>query len=352
MWRAMRRWTTARVSDAAVAAAPLLPRVAVDAVEWSLRTAGPFVPILRGIVAGNMRAAGVFEPRHVREYFARCAAHLAGALHVFRLAGHTETHGASPSMPDELTRIVEQRIRLDDSIDRLRDALALGRGAVILPAHTTNYLLALARVNQVVPITIYLRHSRNPRRLAAKRRWCEATGLHYIAEPASATDPTSRAVLMADALREGRALVITPDLPQKRGSGAAVRLLNRTIFLPTGGAGLALLADAPLLAATNRAEGPANRVCFHGPYDVPDPPRGRGWRPQAIQRRLQWFADIMSDFLRTDPALWFLWADNRWTRVFLDDPRYTGRPDEGGAPGGGADAKPADAAANFEDTAD
>ncbi len=337
MFRPLRRRLTAAASAAALRVAPTVPAGAIRALQSTLAVLGPRLPILARIVADNMRAVGLYSADTHRDYFRRVAEHLAAAMHIFQ---HVPPDLAEPGRPmaEPLARIAHEQIELGDSPDVLRRALAGNCGAIVIGAHITNFLLVLARLNEVIPLTIYLRHSRDPRRTTAKQRWCRATGLRFIAEPSSAIDPTRRAALMADALAAGRTLVITPDIPQKDGEGTAVRFFDRTIHLPNGAAALSLLTGAPLVAAIARPAGRATRLVLEGPMSADVPARGKGWRQAAMVERMQWFTDLFAGYLRADPSLWFLWGDNRWTRVFRGEPRWVG--------GDGPDSRgPSDAAA-------
>jgi lauroyl/myristoyl acyltransferase len=321
----IRRFITARLTGTAQALAPRLSPGVIDVLERGVARAGPFVPGLGRMVADNLRAMGMYSPQTHRDYFAYAAAHLAGVLRVFRYA---DREGATAGrMHPELDRFVRERILLDDTFDRLREAAAPGRGVVLLGVHASNYMLVLARINQELPITVYLRHSRDPRKQEAKRAWCRATGLDFIAEPPDILNPARRAEVMADALRQGRILIITPDLAQKREDGVPVRWLDREVYLPGGPAALSLLVEAPLVTVLARPAGDgAIRLVFYGPVSPCVTQRRKGWRQEATRERLQWFADLMADeFLRPCPALWFLWGDKRWTRVFRGDSRYTRR---------------------------
>jgi predicted LPLAT superfamily acyltransferase len=268
-----------------------------------------------------MRAVGLYSPEAHRDYFQRVAEHLAAAMHIFRHVPPDSTEPGRPMAP-ALARIAREQVDLGDSVDVLRRAMAPGRGTIIVGAHVTNFLLILARLNEEIPLTVYLRHSRDPRKLIAKQRWCRATGLTFIAEPASTADPARRAATLADALAAGRVLVITPDIPQKDGNGVPVRFLDREIHLPNGPAALSVLTGAPLVSATGRPASRATRLVLEGPLTLDAEPKGRGARQAAIAARMQWFADRFSNYLRASPSLWFLWADNRWTRVFRGDPRF------------------------------
>lgn len=283
-----------------------------------------------------MRAVGLYSAKVHQDYFVRVAEHLAAAMHIFRYVPPAGERTAAMAAP--LARMVREQIQLDESVQILQRAVAAGNGAIVVGCHITNFLLVLARLNEEIPLTVYLRHSRDPRRLAAKERWCRATGLQFIAEPASSTDPTRRAAAMAEALQSGRVLVITPDLPQKDASGVPVRFIDRRIWLPNGPAALSLLTGAPLVAAVARPAGSATCLVLEGPIGAEVTNKGRGWRQDAIAERMQWFADRFANYLRAYPSLWFLWGDNRWTRVFRGDARYA----QFGAAG---DATASDAAA-------
>ena len=318
MLRAIRRWVTARVSDAAVVAAPRLPIHAPDRIAGLLAHTGPRCPVIARIVADNMRALGVYSPAIHREYFAQLAAHFAGALHALRCGG--QTRGDGPS--EALAHIAAQRVELDASVARLRAAAARGQGVIIMGPHIANYLLNLARLSQDVPLTVYLRHSKEARRREAKQRWYRASGVDWISEPAAASGPLGRLGRMAAALRQGRVLFITPDLPRKRGDGTPVRFFGREIYLPAGPAVMALRTGAPLFMLTARPSGPRQRLVLHGPLVADRGEGGRAGRRAAIQQCLQWFTTIFERFLTEQTPLWYLWGDKRWTRVFSGDPRY------------------------------
>jgi lauroyl/myristoyl acyltransferase len=273
--------------------------------------------VLSRVVARNMRSAGVYDRTVFREYFAQVAGHLSNGLRIFRLA---RSDGAVGTLARSL-------IDVDDSITHLRRALGLGRGAIVVPPHVCNYLLTLARLNQEVPVCVYLRWSDDRQKREIKRAWCEATGLRVILEPANAADPASRAAACVEALREGAALVMTPDIAQKSDKGVPVRLLGRELYLPTGPASIAMLAEAPLVPVFGRLVGKTHVIYARRPISVEPLPRARGGRQKAIGQAMQTWAGHFEAFLRECPQAWFLWADSRWTRVFHGDPRYCGTPD-------------------------
>lgn len=329
--RVIRQWITGRTIAAAMSTAPRVPACVVDWLQRMIAASGPHLPILSRVVAENMRAAGIYSPRAHRAYFAGVAQHLAGALHILRhsamhmteeeLSREAGRHG----MPPSLARVVHERVQIDATFDRLRQAAAEGKGVVLLAGHGVNFLMGVARINEEVPVTIYSRWSDNPRRRIAHRRWCHASGLPFIAEPPSAADPTRRAALMVEALQAGRVMVITPDLVQKREQGVPVRFLGREIYLPAGPAALSVLSGAPMVAIMSSPRPGGMCMHVHGPRSAEVAGKKRGWRQAAIQERMQWFVDVFTEFLRQHPQLWFLWGDKRWTRMFHGDPRYSRR---------------------------
>ena len=322
----MRRWVTARATDAAVAAAPRLTVRTVDRIEALLARCGPYCPVVARSVADNMRALDVYSVTAHRGYFAQLGAHLAGALHTLRYADATRGNG----MCDALAGIVAERVELDESVGRLREAAARGKGVIIMGPHIANYLLNLARLNQDVPLTVYLRYSKDPRRRAAKQRWYQASGVGWISEPADAGGPLGRLGRLAAALRDGRTLFITPDLPQKRGDGTPVRFFQREIYLPAGPAVLAVRTGAPLFTLVARPVEQRQQLVLRGPLVAERSERGRDGRRAAIRQRVQWFATCFEQFITEQTPLWYLWGDKRWTRVLRGDPRYV-RPLDGAA---------------------
>jgi lauroyl/myristoyl acyltransferase len=290
----------------------------MDRLAGLLGWLGPRCPIVARQVADNMRSLGLYSAEEHRGYFAELGGHFAGALHALRCAPGS----AGTGMSADLARIAAARVELDASVDRLRQAVQPARGAILMGPHIANYLLNLACLNQVLPLTVYLRHSDDARRQAAKERWYQATGVGWIAEPADAGGPLGRLGRMAAAIAAGRTLFITPDLPQKAPHGVAVRFFDREIRLPEGPALLALRTGAPLFMLTAEPAGARQRLVVHGPCTGDGPPHGRAARRVAMEQRMQWFADHFAQFLTAHAALWYLWGDKRWTQLLHDDPRY------------------------------
>jgi KDO2-lipid IV(A) lauroyltransferase len=296
-----------------------MPSMALDGLERTLAALGPMTPGLGSLVRSNMMAAGVYEVAHLKAYFRNVARHLANGARLFRLR--------QPA--DLLSRLAEDEVDVDASVELVRQASAGGRGVLIAPAHSCNYLVSLARLRRDVSLCIYLRWSKNARRLEMKRRWCHAAGIDVIVEPASAADPTARAAACVDALRDGKNVAITPDIAQKATEGVPVTWFGRRACLPAGPASLAMLAETAMLPLFSRWSGERQTLYFEKPIPVPLLPRGEGGRPEAVRRAMQTWCDGCENYLRACPPAWFLWADSRWTRVLRGDPRYGSAPKTG-----------------------
>src|SRR5262249_5742521 len=153
--------------------------------------------------------------------------------------------------------------------------------------HFCNYVLTAVRLSQEIPVTVYLRWSKDERKRQLKEAWCRAGGVHVILEPAHATDPSSRAAACVEAIREGRALVMTPDIVQKAGRGSCVAMLGRQVDLPTGPASIAMLAEAPLVPVFGRVRGGIHTMIVNPPLWVESLSRAEGGRSAAIRKVMQ-----------------------------------------------------------------
>jgi lauroyl/myristoyl acyltransferase len=318
--RAARQWLTARVLDSALRVAPHLRRDTPERLARWLARWGPHTPVLARIIAQNMQAVGVYRAAAQRAHFSELAAHFAGALQALRCGARADA--VEPSA--ELAEIAAARIELDESVGRVRAQVATGRGAILMAPHITNYLLNLTLLNRALPLTVYLRHSKDARRRAAKERWYRASGVQWIAEPKHTYGAPGRIARMTDALRTGHVLFITPDLARKRAGGVPVRFFGREIYLPAGAALLSVRMGVPLFVQRAEWIGSRQRLVIDGPFAGDAAPRGRAQRAAAVAARMQWFADALERFLRDQTPLWYLWGDKRWTRVFRGDPRYVG----------------------------
>lgn len=308
--RSARRWVTSRLTGVAVRVAPRLRPAGAEWIGRVVARLGPRMPIVARLVADNMRAVGVYSPAAYRGYFEQIGRHFAGALR------------ALANRPGDLARAARDQVELDESVGRLRATISSARGAILVGPHIANYLLGLTRLNQELPLTVYLRHSADTTRQIAKERWYRSSGVQWIAEPRDATRPLARLSAMAAAVQAGRVLFITPDLPQKRDTGTPARLFGREVYLPAGPAALAARTGAPLFFLTARCTPIGQRLLVRGPFESPG--TARAARREVVTAGVQWFAAALEHFLVEQTPLWYLWGDKRWTRVFRGDPRYVG----------------------------
>ncbi len=318
--RKLRQLITHGATDAALALAPLLTPARIDRLERLARRWAPRLPGLGDNVAANMRALGVFSPAIHQRYFDYAAQHGASSLYVLRAAatGAAEDRRA-------LHDRMRSTIHLDASIETLRQATADGRGAVIMGPHLPNFILALPRINEVAPLTIYMRHSRQRARHEAKLRWCRVTGMSWIIEPPD-DGKRSRLTGMTAAVREGRIVYVTPDMARKRGDGTPVRFFGREVYLPAGAVVLAARAGAPLFQLVSEPDGAGQQLKLLGPVQPPGADGARESSRAWINEQMQWFADVFERFVIENPALWYSWGDKRWTRLLAGDPELLGPP--------------------------
>jgi len=214
----------------------------------------------------------------------------------------------------------------------LHQAMSLGKGVIIMAPHVVDLPLWMVRLNQEMPLSVYMRGSKEHARRSAKQQWYRIAGFDAIVESSGnrdtlgldQADRASGRRRLIEALRQRRVVVITPDIPQKDRKAMPVRFFDRDIFLPRGAAILSRLTSAPLMTMVAQPVGSAIRLVLHGPFpaDVGTESESTASRPADVQRRLQWFTDCFVDFLRAHPSLWFFWGDKRWARVFRGDLRY------------------------------
>lgn len=318
MRRELRHWFTSRVTEAALAVAPRLSDAAIGRLRRFVRAAAPRLPRLAPSIARNMATLGVYSPEVLRAHFDQVSAHLTG---VVTFLHHHDARRSGPS--DAYLQHVRDVVHLDDSFAALGDLAAAGRGAVVMGPHLANFVTCLPRINMLAPLTIYMRPSRLAARHEAKIRWCRTAGMSWIIEPPEQKRrPHGRLAGMTAAVRSGRVVYITPDLVRKRGDGAAVRFFDREIYLPAGAAVLAARAAAPLFILVGESDGATWRLSLRGPAAPTTAHDDSGVRA-AVQRCMQWLADEFEQFVRRQPALWYSWADKRWTRLLRGDPDYS-----------------------------
>jgi KDO2-lipid IV(A) lauroyltransferase len=286
-------------------------------------TRGPRNALLARAIAGTSRALGLLPPsaglavgealgsaahallgtprRFAREHVAIAFPELDAAARA-RLVRETFRHAgrsfAELALLPKLSRrpdfvVLEGREALDE-------ALAGGRGAIVVTGHVGNWeLLAAAMAAEGVPITVVGRRVNDVRFNALIVTFRLGAGLEVL----SRDDPRFVASVR-EALGRGRVVALLID-QDTRGAGVFVPFFGRPARTPPGPAVLALRAQVPVLTVfiRRRADG-GHTIAFER---VPVPPRGRD-TVVALTARL---TAAIEAHIRTAPAQW-VWWHRRW----------------------------------------
>jgi lauroyl/myristoyl acyltransferase len=300
----------ARTSYRAVRAA-LVPRL----VELTRCAPTPALLALRGPVAAVLRASslrarvraamsaalgpGGFAPRHVDGYFRHLGDLVGLSLATYRRgvlgAGLERFWHHDPT-----------------SLGYFREALAGGKGALMVGAHLVGHEIFAGSATAHFPIAVVARKSPDSRYEAIKQRWYQAVGVEVIHSPHKGAEGGGMAEMtgILRALRRNRVLAVTPDLVQKRGTGIAVQLFGRTVDLPPGAFFLAVRTGAPLIPVFFHQERGRYQLWAEPPMTVT---AGRD-RDSAMADLAQRWASRFEEFVRHHPDMWQFWLDKRWGR--------------------------------------
>ncbi len=194
-----------------------------------------------------------------------------------------------------------------DGLDRLRRALAGGRGVVLLGMHMGNGFMMNARIAaEDLPLTAVYResHKTTPgffERLFARHG---IAGIHV-------DDPARAYRQMRRALGEGRIVYVLMDQAAKD-SGIPVQFLGKPVNMPGGPAELARRSGAPVLAALPVAATPAWQ------FTITEPLAFDGDEAADADAMSARFSALMEAHIRKYPQLW-TWHHRRWRRFPFED---------------------------------
>ena len=259
---------------------------------------------MRKRLATNFKRAGITPTSaRVDRYFRRFGCWISWSLAVYH-------HGFVPSG-------VAERVLFDDSVSRLDQAAALGRGVILIGAHGFCHDVGAAAVNRRHPVTVLARESKSAAREAMKKRWYQARGIEMACRPRRSS-VTADTMTCIRTLRRGRALAITPDVLVSSQKGVSVQFLGREVFLSPGIAVLAMRTGAPLVPCwyewhEDRSAKRDDRVvvCFDEPIELAP----TGDRGKLAQETLQAWCVQFEQYLKRYPENWMFWLDKRWTKV-------------------------------------
>lgn len=259
-------------------------------VQDNLARALPGLEALDAETAARLRADPEAFARRVADFTVE------QALHWIRLA-----RGAAPG--ETSGAWVEDLVDIDDSIERLDEALAAGRGAIIVTAHIGDWELLCARLrrrgHRGAVVGRVRRRDSSHRWLVEMRR---AYGVDTIAQDASPREPLR-------VLRDGGVLGLLTDLRVKRLAGRAVPFFGEPALTMTAPAAFARTHGAPLVPVRCVRLVGANRyrLSVDPPLVLPDAPSRDAAEAEllAAQNRTfeRWIAET--------PEQW-AWHQRRW----------------------------------------
>ena len=263
------------------------------------------IPMLRWRVRRNMHLALGDDVPAGAEY--RYFRHLGW---VFSNALSTFHYGVTATpIPEEIV--------FDDSIRNVDEAVAEGRGAVLISAHWSGHELVGAMVSRRHPLVMLIRQASTSEQMARKMKWYSALGAETILRPRQAST-IKDAVAYLQILKSGKVLAITPDLLADGSEGEEARIFGRAARLHRGAFALAAIARAPMLRLSLRWQSDSRVVAvFERARFVPDAGDRDAVIRAAILDWCQWFEEK----LRASPENWFFWLDKHWSRFLRSIPR-------------------------------
>lgn len=206
--------------------------------------------------------------------------------------------------PERIRQIVQF-----DCSDTIRDALAQGRGAVVITAHFGNWeLFGRSVVCNGFPLSVVARDCNDPRQAAFINRMRERGGLKVI----SKNEPAAR---MLEALKANEMLALLPDQ----------NAIDKPVFVPffgklascaPGVALLALRARCPILPGFLVRDQQGWHVDQWPPIEIPD----AGTMHEKIVRVSADYTKVIEQQIRRHPEQW-LWFHDRWRRRPEDEER-------------------------------
>jgi KDO2-lipid IV(A) lauroyltransferase len=199
---------------------------------------------------------------------------------------------------------LDARVRVEGE-EHLRTALARGRGALVLTAHTGNWDLMGLWAARRHPLTIISKDLRQP---GVNRFWMEARqrfGLKIV--PAH---NSYRACLQV--LRRREVLGFILDQNMTRMEGIFVDFFGKPACTTPGLAFLSAHAQAPVVPCFMLREADGRHRLQVGAAVDPPPDR----EPATIQAATQHYTRLIEDVIRQHPDQW-IWMHRRWRTVPL-----------------------------------
>lgn len=186
------------------------------------------------------------------------------------------------------------------------EALAPGKGALIVSFHFGAWDVAAVMVRRHVPIDLVVESFDDPRmdKLVMEQRGKLGMGLIPI-------EKTPRRILRA--LQENRVVAVAVDKPVPPDQGVPITFFGKTCYVPGGVAQLALKSGATILPGYCRYDKNYSETYYVGALPPIFPERTGDKRADAIRLTQRMF-DAMEDVIRQYPDQWEMfrqfWPDN------------------------------------------
>lgn len=198
------------------------------------------------------------------------------------------------------------RIVNAEGLERIDNALARGKGVIILTSHLGNweYLAAYLMLNgydgEVVGRRIY--YSRYDKLLTGLRK---SVGVNTLWRNGSVRN-------MLRVLRQNRMLGVLPDQDTDKVDGIFVDFFGCPAYTPTGPVSLALATGASIVPCFIVREGKGHRVYVEEPLElvVTDS------KAETIRVNTERWSSVVERYIRRYPDQW-VWMHGRWkTKTF------------------------------------
>jgi len=191
--------------------------------------------------------------------------------------------------PEFMDRYVQSR-----GMEHVDNALARGRGAILVSAHIGNWELAagaMAHLGHTVWGIVQMHAHPKVNELfigQREKRNYRILDMHNAVRPS------------AKALKEGGIICVMGER-NLTDSGIPVRFFGKTALFPQGPARLALATKSPLLPGfTIRRPNEGFTLCFEPELQPP----ATGTKKEKVQAMTQEFARILEDYVRWHPSQW------------------------------------------------
>jgi KDO2-lipid IV(A) lauroyltransferase len=207
---------------------------------------------------------------------------------------------------------MRERIEFEGE-ERIRTALAAGKGAIVFSGHFGYWeLQGLAQSLILPPMSVLARPLDNPYLHALLERMRGATGNRVIYRQGAV-----RRVLRALAANECVAILIDQHIASI--DAVKVDFFNRPAATTSALATLALRTGAPLVPAfALPLSGGRYRFVYEHPVEMPAPDSA-----DPVRELTQRCTDVLEMYVRRHPHLW-LWMHRRWRETTAEEPAGMG----------------------------